>query len=62
VSARLAAWIYRWRIALTVLIAAGAIVSIPRANITHIDNDITAGCSTCGSTPITSTSFAEVTH
>ena len=41
-SARLAAWIYRWRIALTVLIAAGAVVSIPRVNITHIDNDITA--------------------
>jgi uncharacterized protein len=42
VSARLAAWIYRWRIALTLLIAAGAIVSTPHANITHIDNDITA--------------------
>jgi len=42
VSARLAAWIYRWRIALTALIVAGAIVSIPRANITDIDNDITA--------------------
>jgi hypothetical protein len=42
VSDRLAAWIYRWRVALTVLIAAGAIGSIPRANITHIDNDITA--------------------
>jgi len=42
VSARLAEWIYRWRIALTVLIAAGAVVSIPRVNITHIDNDITA--------------------
>ena len=41
-SARLAAWIYRWRIALTALIAAGAIVAIPRANITNIDNDITA--------------------
>ena len=41
-SARLAAWIYRWRLALTALIIAGAILSIPRANITHIDNDITA--------------------
>ena len=28
--------------ALTALIVAGAILSIPRANITHIDNDITA--------------------
>jgi uncharacterized protein len=42
VSLRLAAWIYRWRLPLTVLIIAGAIVSIPRVNITHIDNDITA--------------------
>ncbi len=41
-SLRLAAWIYRWRLPLTVLIIAGAIVSIPRVNITHIDNDITA--------------------
>jgi predicted RND superfamily exporter protein len=42
VSARLAAWIYRWRLVLTALIIGGAILSIPRANITHIDNDITA--------------------
>jgi uncharacterized protein len=42
VSARLAAWIYRWRLALTAVIIAGAVLSIPRANITHIDNDITA--------------------
>ena len=41
-SARLAAWIYRWRLALTTLIIAGAVLSIPRVNITHIDNDITA--------------------
>ena len=41
-SLRLAAWIYRWRLPLTVLIIAGAVVSIPRVNITHIDNDITA--------------------
>ena len=41
-STRLAAWIYRWRLALTTLIMAGAVLSIPRANITHIDNDITA--------------------
>ena len=41
-SARLAAWIYRWRLALTAVIIAGAVLSIPRANITDIDNDITA--------------------
>jgi predicted RND superfamily exporter protein len=41
-SRRVAAWIYRWRLALTTLIIAGAVLSIPRANITHIDNDITA--------------------
>jgi len=42
VSATLAAWIYRWRLPLTGCIIAGALLSIPRANITHIDNDITA--------------------
>jgi hypothetical protein len=42
VSGRLSAWIYRWRRALTALIIVGAVLSIPRANITHIDNDITA--------------------
>ena len=41
-SERLAAFIYRWRLPLTALILAGAILSIPRADITHIDNDITA--------------------
>jgi predicted RND superfamily exporter protein len=42
VSARLAAVIYRWRLPLTALIIAGAILAIPRVDITHIDNDITA--------------------
>jgi len=42
VSAWLAAVIYRWRLPLSALIIAGAILAIPRANITHIDNDITA--------------------
>jgi predicted RND superfamily exporter protein len=42
VSVRLAAFIYRWRVLLTALIFAGALLSIPRADITHIDNDITA--------------------
>ena len=41
-SVRLAAIIYRWRLPLSVLIIAGAILAIPRVNITHIDNDITA--------------------
>jgi len=45
VSVRLAAWIYQWRLPLTAFIIAGALLSIPRANITHIDNDITAWCS-----------------
>jgi hypothetical protein len=42
VSAALAAFIYRWRLPLTALICAGALLSIPRVDITHIDNDITA--------------------
>ena len=41
-SATLADWIYRFRLPLTAVIIAGALLSIPRANITHIDNDITA--------------------
>ncbi len=41
-SARIAGFIFRWRVPLTVLIFAGAILSIPRVDITHIDNDITA--------------------
>jgi uncharacterized protein len=42
VSQILARWIYRWRIPLSVLIVLGAIAQAPRANITQIDNDITA--------------------
>jgi uncharacterized protein len=42
VSARIAGFVFRWRLPLTVLIFAGAILSLPRADITHIDNDITA--------------------
>jgi predicted RND superfamily exporter protein len=42
VSATLAAFIYRWRLPLTAVIFAGALLSIPRVDITHIDNDITA--------------------
>ena len=41
-SVRLAAFIYRWRLPLTALTIAGAILAIPRVDITHIDNDITA--------------------
>ncbi len=41
-SAWLAAVIYRWRLPLSALLIAGAILAIPRANITRIDNDITA--------------------
>ncbi len=41
-SQTLAGWIYRWRIPLSVLIVLGAIAQAPRANITQIDNDITA--------------------
>src|SRR6185436_10487263 len=42
VSARIAGFIYRRRLALTALVFAGAILSIPSVDITHIDNDITA--------------------
>ena len=38
----LAGWIFRWRIPLSVFIVLGALVQAPRANITKIDNDITA--------------------
>jgi uncharacterized protein len=38
----LANWIYRWRYPLSIFTILGAIAFIPRANITHIDNDITA--------------------
>ena len=41
-SRRLAEFIYRWRIPLAIAIIAGAIALAPRANITNIDNDITA--------------------
>src|SRR5262245_64440272 len=41
-SARLARFLYRFRIPLTVLIVAGALALAPRAQITHIDNDISA--------------------
>jgi predicted RND superfamily exporter protein len=41
-SERIAAIIYRWRLPLSALIVAGALLAIPRVNITHIDNDITA--------------------
>ena len=41
-SGWLAAVIYRWRLPLSAALIAGAILAIPRANITRIDNDITA--------------------
>lgn len=41
-SRLLAGIIYRFRYVLTAFFVAGAILSIPRANITRIDNDITA--------------------
>jgi predicted RND superfamily exporter protein len=42
VSRVLASVIYRWRYPLCAFIVLGAIVLAPRANITHIDNDVTA--------------------
>jgi predicted RND superfamily exporter protein len=42
-SERIAQFLYRWRIALSVLIVLGAIASVPTATVvTKIDNDITA--------------------
>ena len=41
-SARIAEFVWRWRLLLTGLILAGAIAAIPRVNITQIDNDLTA--------------------
>jgi uncharacterized protein len=41
-SVRVAELIYRWRVPLTAIILLGAIVFAPRADITRIDNDITA--------------------
>ena len=38
----LAAWLFRWRRVLTSLILIGAAALAPRANITRIDNDLTA--------------------
>jgi predicted RND superfamily exporter protein len=42
VSRRLAEILWRWRYLLTALIVAGALAFAPRADITHIDNDISA--------------------
>ncbi|OFW11450.1 MAG: hypothetical protein A3H96_00670 [Acidobacteria bacterium RIFCSPLOWO2_02_FULL_67_36] len=41
-SVRLAEFVYRWRLWLTAFILLGAVASLPRVNITRIDNDITA--------------------
>ena len=41
-SRLIATFIFRWRYPLSALCVLGALVSIPRANITKIDNDITA--------------------
>ncbi|MBA2303218.1 MAG: RND family transporter, partial [Acidobacteria bacterium] len=38
----LAGWLWRWRIPLSIFIVLGALGLAPRANITRIDNDITA--------------------
>jgi hypothetical protein len=38
----LAAFIWRWRVALSIFIVGGAVILAPRANVTRIDNDITA--------------------
>ena len=45
-SNALASVLYRWRRLLCTLIVAGAVVLAPRANITRIDNDLTAWFST----------------
>ena len=45
-SHALAAVLYRWRRVLCTLILAGALALVPRANITNIDNDLTAWFST----------------
>jgi hypothetical protein len=42
VSHALAGWIYRWRLPLSTFMVIGALALAPRANITKIDNDITA--------------------
>ena len=41
-SARLAAFIYRWRFPLSAAMVLGALLLSPLANITDIDNDVTA--------------------
>src|SRR5918993_1159660 len=41
-SLRIAALVYRWRLPLSAFILLGALVLAPRADITKIDNDITA--------------------
>ena len=41
-SARLAEFLWRWRYPLSLFIVITAVAFAPRANITHIDNDITA--------------------
>ena len=41
-SARVAAVLYRWRMILSATILLGGAALLPRVNITHIDNDITA--------------------
>ena len=41
-SHALAGWIYRWRLPLSIFMVIGALALAPRANITKIDNDITA--------------------
>ena len=40
-SRLIATFIFRWRYPLSALCVLGALVSIPSANITKIDNDIT---------------------
>ena len=41
-SDRLAGFLWRWRFYLSGLIVLTALAFAPRANITHIDNDISA--------------------
>src|SRR5829696_189275 len=41
-TAALASFIYRWRLPMSAFIVLGAIICAPRANVTRIDNDITA--------------------
>src|SRR5215207_1115936 len=41
-SLTLASFIYRWRLPMSAFIILGAFICAPRANITRIDNDMTA--------------------